>query len=246
MYGALLYFVRIRLHGVWEAIQLRPKTLGQNQTFLNNCNNNIWFGNSTQYVSFKTILRPHLLKQTNFQTIWIQQTKQRSNIYYKTNHIITKTIKQTQNSVKPWNTYVSQILNISNSNYRTIKSYLSERVRPFHKEITISDQPGNFDCLLTHVVIPFTAALLCKLSRTLHDKKWRTKYKFLTPYIPIVWVRLFLFQRDDSMDESTWTVNHRYLSLWWLRAAQFLLSAVNHHYLIHCVRIQHSYVTIII
>jgi hypothetical protein len=39
------------------------------------------------------------------------------------------------------------------------------------------------------------------------------------------------------MDESTWTVNHRYLSLWCLRTVQFLLSAVNHRYLIHCVRV---------
>jgi hypothetical protein len=60
---------------------------------------------------------------------------------------------------------------------------------------------------------------------------------FIYPYFGF---RPLFFQRDDSMDESIWTVNHHYLSLWCLRTAQFLLSAVNHRYLIHCVQIQHS------
>ena len=95
------------------------------------------------------------------------------------------------------------------------------------------------------MAISFTAALLCNLAGRFHDKKWWTKYKFLIPYIPLFWVRLFFFLRDDSMDESIWTVNHRYFFLWCLGTAQFLLSAVNHRYLIQCIWIQHSYTTII-
>ena len=38
---------------------------GQIKAFLSNCSNNIWFRNSTLYVSFKTIPRPELLQQTS-------------------------------------------------------------------------------------------------------------------------------------------------------------------------------------
>jgi hypothetical protein len=48
------------------------------------------------------------------------------------------------------------------------------------------------------------------------------------------------------MDETTWTVNHRYLFLWCLGTAQFLLLAVNRCYLVQYVWIPRNYTTIII
>jgi hypothetical protein len=58
-------------------------------------------------------------------------------------------------------------------------------------EITTSERSGNFHSLLNHVAIPCTATLLCKFAGYFHDKKGRTKFKFLTPYIPLFWVILF-------------------------------------------------------
>ena len=53
--------------------------------------------------------------------------------HYANNH---KNTKQTQISVNPWNTDVSQMLNINSENYRTIKVTCSTKLRKFYEEIT--------------------------------------------------------------------------------------------------------------
>ena len=142
------------------------------------------------------------------------------------------------------------MLNINSTTYKTIKLPVLEdcdhsiRTLQFLNNLVTSIVYYPVD-ILTIKINSYRCFSVLLLLVVFTIGKWRTKYKLLTHYIPLLWVYTIVLSRDDSMDESIWTVNHRYISLWCLRTAQFLLSAVNHRYLIHCVRIQRSYVTII-